>query len=356
MVRLFVFVLSLFALRSALAQPQRLALVIGNDSYSAVSPLVNARADANAIAQALTKSGFKVTLRTNVDLNGFKQALRTFKAELRGGDEAIFFFAGHGVELSGANFLLPTDIKGDTEDQVRDDAVPLQRVLEDMQDRKTGFALAIIDACRNNPFRERGRAIGGRGLAATNAATGQMVLYSAGTGQRALDQLGPRDPVKNGVFTRVLLREMQKPGVPVADVLRNVREVVAQLAKSVGEEQVPAIYDQSLGRFYFTQPVVAERTPDLSPTQLEARFWDDTKAAGNKEAFEAYLKEYPTGRYANLARANIVRLSTPVATAPPPVVVAPPQPAPSGHFAAPTTPEALRRVLVATGAYWGSPQ
>ena len=94
-----------------------------------------------------------------------------------------------------------------------------------------------------------------------------MVLYSAGTGQKALDRLGPLDPISNGVFTRVLLREMQKPGVPVGDVLRNVREVVAQLAKSVGEEQVPAIYDQSLGRFYFTQPVVAERTPDLSPCE-----------------------------------------------------------------------------------------
>jgi len=167
-----------------------------------------------------------------------------------------------------------------------------------------------------------------------------MVLYSAGTGQKALDRLGPLDPISNGVFTRVLLREMQKPGVPVADVLRNVREVVAQLAKSVGEEQVPAIYDQSLGRFYFTQPVVAERIPDLSPAQLEARFWDDTKAAGNKEAFEAYLKEYPTGRYANLARANIVRLTTPVATAPSPVVVAPPQPAPAAS--APPQPPALR--------------
>ncbi|MBM4231910.1 MAG: hypothetical protein FJ184_14470, partial [Gammaproteobacteria bacterium] len=220
--------------------------------------------------------------------------------------------------------------------------VPLQRVLEDMQERKTGFALAIIDACRNNPFRERGRAIGGRGLAATNAATGQMVLYSAGTGQKALDRLGPLDPISNGVFTRVLLREMQKPGVPVADVLRNVREVVAQLAKSVGEEQVPAIYDQSLGRFYFTQPVVAERIPDLSPTQLEERFWDDTKAAGNKEAFEAYLKSYPSGRYADLARANIVRLTTPVATAPPPVVVAPPQPAPA--LSAPPAAAAISHV------------
>jgi len=133
---------------------------------------------------------------------------------------------------------------------------------------------------------------------------------------------------------------MQKPGVPVADVLRTVRQQVAQLAKSVGEEQVPAIYDQSLGNFYFTQPVVAERIPDLSPTQREDRFWDDTKAAGNKEAFEAYLKSYPSGRYADLARANIVRLTTPVATAPPPVVVAPPQPAPP--TSAPLQPTALR--------------
>ncbi len=245
----------------------RIALVIGNDSYKGVAPLANARADARAIAQALERAGFKVTLKLDVDLGSFKSALRSFKAQVSGGDEAVFYYSGHGVQLGAANYLLPVDIKGDSEEQVRDDAVPLQRVLDDLQEQKARFTLAIIDACRNNPFRQTGRAIGGRGLAPTTAATGQMVLYSAGTGQQALDRLGQGDKNPNGVFTRVLLKEMDKPGVPVNDVLRNVCEEVVELAKGVGHEQVPALYDQSLGRFYFRagdSAQVAVSTPQLT--------------------------------------------------------------------------------------------
>ena len=308
---------------------RRLALVIGNDSYKHVAGLTNARADATAIARALQKAGFKVTLKIDADLSGFKEAIRTFKAEVAGGDEAVFFYAGHGVELRGSNYLLPVDVKGNEEDQVKDDAVPLQRVLEDLQDRKARFTLAIVDACRNNPFRDAGRAIGGRGLAPTSAATGQMVLYSAGTGQQALDRLGERDPVRNGVFTRVLLKEMERPGIPVNEVLRNVREQVASLAKTVGKEQVPAIYDQSLGTYYFTPPNGVNQSPvlaqipartELSAIQLEEKFWEDTKSAGNREAFEGYLEIYPKGRYSSLARANISRLSSAQGISVPPVV------------------------------------
>ena len=110
----------------------------------------------------------------------------------------------------------------------------------------------MIDACRDNPFKTAGgRAIGGRGLAPTTAATGQMVIFSAGAGQQAMDKLGPTDKNKNGLFTRVFLKEMQKPGVSVDRVVRNVRNEVVGLAKSVGHEQVPAIYDQVVGEFYF---------------------------------------------------------------------------------------------------------
>jgi hypothetical protein len=95
-----------------------------------------------------------------------------------------------------------------------------------------------------------GRSIGGRGLAPTSAATGQMVIFSAGAGQQALDRLGPTDKEPNGLFTRLFLREMQKPGQPVDRVLRSVRSEVARLARSVGHEQTPALYDQSLGDFF----------------------------------------------------------------------------------------------------------
>jgi hypothetical protein len=145
------------------------------------------------------------------------------------------------------------DIRGDNEEQVRDEAIQLQRVLDDMQERRTGFMLAIVDACRDNPFKTVGRAIGGRGLAPTSAATGQMIIFSAGSGQQALDKLGPRDTDPHGLFARLFIRAMDKPGLPVDRVLRQVRSEVARMARSVGHEQTPALYDQSLGDFYFRQ-------------------------------------------------------------------------------------------------------
>jgi cyclophilin family peptidyl-prolyl cis-trans isomerase/uncharacterized caspase-like protein len=230
---------------------RRLALVIGNDGYQHVGALRNARADAQAMAKGLEATGFSTTLRLDVSEKELKAALRTFKSQLQGGDVVVFFFSGHGVQLGGANYLLPIDIRGDSEDQVKDEAIPLQRVLDDLQEQKAKFSLAILDACRNNPFKSTGRALGGRGLAPTTAATGQMVLFSAGAGQQALDSLGGQDRNANGLFTRVLLKEMRKPGVSVDRVLRNVRTEVVKLARGVGHEQVPALYDQALGEFFF---------------------------------------------------------------------------------------------------------
>jgi hypothetical protein len=232
--------------------PHRKALVIGNDRYLPVAPLVNAVADAESMARTLQAVGFTVTRHINLDEKQFKQALRDFRMRVQGGDEVIVFFAGHGVQLGAANYLLPTDIRADHEEQVKDEAIPLQRILDDLNDRKAKFALAVVDACRDNPFQSKGRSIGGRGLAPTSAATGQMVMYSAGAGQQALDRLGPNDQERNGLFTRVLLREMTVPGQSVDRVLRNVRNEVVKLARGVGHEQTPALYDQAIGEFFFS--------------------------------------------------------------------------------------------------------
>jgi hypothetical protein len=236
------------------AATQRLALVIGNDSYSKIPALVAARNDARAMAEALQKVNYRVTLHLDLDQRGMLAAVRNFKAQVQGGDEVVFFFAGHGVQLGPANYLLPVDLAADNEEQIRDDALPLQRVLDDIAEKRARFSLAIIDACRNNPFagKGHGRSIGGtRGLAPTTAATGQMVIYSAGTGQQALDSLGEKDPVKNGLFTRVFVKEMLAPDVPIDRVLKNVRLQVRDMALRVGHEQVPAIYDQVAGDFFF---------------------------------------------------------------------------------------------------------
>lgn len=298
---------------------RRIALVIGNDSYQSVSRLENARADARAMARSLELSGFAVTLKLNVTEKAMKETVRHFKNQVGGGDVAVFYYAGHGVQLGATNYLLPTDIRGDSEDQVRDEALPLQRILDDLQDQKAKFSLAIIDACRDNPFKSGGkRAIGGRGLAPTTAATGQMVLFSAGANQQALDKVGPGDRNPNGLFTRVLLSEMNKPGLPVDRVLRNVREQVVALARSVNHEQVPALYDQSLGEFYFRPgsssqlaPAAASapiNVPPVEPEATEAALWREIAGGNSREEFEAYVRRYPAGFYTGQARERIEQI------------------------------------------------
>ena len=237
--------------RNQIINTNRKALIMGNDGYKDVPTLMNARSDARSMSATLNKLGFDVSTHFDLSERGMKDAIRNFKSKINGGDEVVVYFAGHGVQLGATNYLLPVDIRGQSEDQVKDEAIPLQRLLDDLQDTKARFALAIIDACRDNPFKNTGRSIGGRGLTSTSAVTGQMVMFSAGTGQQALDRLGPDDKEPNGLFTRILLQEIQKPGVPIERIVRNVRNEVAKLSRSVGHEQVPAVYDQTLGDFFF---------------------------------------------------------------------------------------------------------
>jgi hypothetical protein len=294
---------------AAPVQAKRLALVIGNDSYQNVQPLKNARSDAKAIAAELKAVGFDVTLKQDLTQKMMKSALRDFKAQVAGGDEVVFYFSGHGVQFGGTNFLVPVDITADSEAQVADDAVPLQRILDDLTEQKARFSLAIIDACRSNPFKEAGRAIGGRGLVPVTPATGQMIMYSAGAGQAALDNLGPHDNDPNGVFTRVLIQEMRKPGVPAGTLLKDVQSDVVDLAHGVGHEQVPALYDQSLGKFYFrpgapsaaangapaSAPAAAIHVP--TPAELDESYWLEIKGSTDASDYTSYSKSFPKGMH-----------------------------------------------------------
>jgi Caspase domain len=294
------------------ADARRLALVIGNDSYQHADALTNARADARAVADALRASAFQVTLKLDVTQQAMKEAIRTFKSGVAGGDEVIFYYAGHGVQLEGNNYMIPVDTAGENADQLKDDSVSLQRVLDDMQDQKARFTLAIVDACRDNPFKSNGRALRTRGLAPVMAADGQAVLYSAGAGQEALDNLGPRDKDPNGVFTRVLIREMKTPGLSFDQVIHDVRNQVVQLAKSVDHTQTPGYYSQFTGDFYFIPPgaVPAATTAmaangsqrsGLDPKQIELAYWESIKDSRDVADFQGYLKKYPHGEFADLA-------------------------------------------------------
>ncbi len=233
----------------------RKALVIGNNAYTSVTRLQNARGDAIAMAEGLSGVGYSVTLITDATRSSMNAAIRRFKSQLAGGDEVVIFYAGHAVQIQNVNYLLPIDIAAKSEDGIRDDAVELQRILDDVSSQKAKFTVAVVDACRDNPFQLiNGRSIGGtRGLSPTTAATGQMIVFSAGTGQQALDNLGAADKDTNGVFTRVFLKHLKRPGVSIDQMVRDVREEVYTLAKSIGHDQVPAVYDQVLGRFYFVK-------------------------------------------------------------------------------------------------------
>jgi TPR repeat protein len=318
---------ALGVLMADLAQAARVALVVGNDRYANIAPLKNARADAKAMARALEDAGFEVDLVQDLGRNELNGTLRQFKAKVSGGDEVVFFYAGHGVQLGGANYLLPVDVKGDSEDHIKDDAVHLQRVLDDLAEKQARFSLAIIDACRDNPLRGRGRNFATRGLAPTGAATGQMIVFSAGTGQQALDRLGEHDPVPNGLFTRVLLQEMSRLTTPIDRVLKNVRSEVARLAKIAGHEQVPAIYDQSLGDFYFqrggalagsepaTRPVAPAPSPVGSAPEIlaaaagpESALWSAVSASHTIEDYKTFLSRFASGAFADEARNRIALL------------------------------------------------
>ncbi len=313
------------------ATEKRVALVIGNDSYQDVPKLERAASDARAVGQQLKKVGFEVMSYSNLGRREMNQAIGQFVDKVSGGGVGIFFYAGHGVQAGGSNFLLPVDIKVKNEQDLIDEAVDMQRVLERLADAKAKLSLLVIDACRDNPFKKaHGRSIGaGRGLAIPQAPSGTLVVYSAGIGQQALDKLSDADNNPNGLFTREFLPLIATPNLRLDEAVRRLRSTVIAKAKSVGHDQNPAIYDQTDGDFYFISgpvtiniqappaaaPVVAR--PDAATVELE--FWSSIKASSDKADFEEYLRKYPQGSFAGIARNRIKTLGAPPVAAVQPV-------------------------------------
>ncbi|KOR27343.1 hypothetical protein TI05_19235, partial [Achromatium sp. WMS3] len=213
--------------------------------------LRNAVNDAKAIRTELTKRDFEVLYHPDATRKQMFNAIDDFIKRLSSNTVAIVFYAGHGMQIEGSNYLLPIDIKAKERDVV-DDGINLRKLLNQMGAKQTKFSLAIIDACRNNPLKGHGRSAGARGLTNPRSSTGVVVLYSAGENQQALDRLGNNDPNPNGLFTREFLKSMQEPGLNVREVINKTRTTVYAKAKAVGHEQMPAIYDESVGSFVFT--------------------------------------------------------------------------------------------------------
>jgi hypothetical protein len=311
---------------SSIAGKERVALVIGIDRYAqlpADKQLRKAGNDAKAIAEALSDVGFKVSLGENVGRREFNRLWARFLNRLSPGDVAAFFFSGHGVELSGENFLIPADIpklSGNDEPLLRDEAISMQRLLADLRDKRPRVNLLIIDACRDNPFSDGlGRSVGAtRGLARVNPPSGTFMMYSAGAGQKALDRLSNSDQNPNSVYTRSLLPLIKQEGLRIQDVAIRVRRKVHKLAKRIGHTQRPAYYDEVLGTFYLAGKTDKRRDVRVEDTAQDdqdystasrderdiARAWNAIADTESCAAIDAFLRRYSDGIFAELARAK----------------------------------------------------
>jgi hypothetical protein len=179
------------------------------------------------------------------------RALVAFEGELQPGDRALFFYAGHGFEISGANYLLPTDVPTAQANRigiVRDAAFSVESIIDGIRESGARLTVLVLDACRDNPFAPSGRA-GAKtgGLARVDAPEGVFVLMSAGAKQEALDRLSNDDSEKNSVFTRTFLVELAKPGRTLVEIAKATQVGVKTLAATIGYEQTPAYYDQVIG-------------------------------------------------------------------------------------------------------------
>jgi len=343
-------VVSLIMSGAAVAQTRH-ALVIGIDEYTDVAPLQKARNDARAIHAVLTTAGFQSDLVLDAGQIPLLTALNNFAGRINPGDEVVVFFAGHGVEIDGRNYLLPADVPQalpGTEILVTARALALDTLTSIIEGRGARVSLIIVDACRDNPFPRQGtRSLGtSRGLGRVpSAPEGTFILFSAGLGQAALDRLSDDDPDPNSVFTRVLIENITEPALPIHEVARRVRTEVRQIARTVGHEQFPAVYDQFDGTFFLVPAVATSPEPERAQAATDLclellPLWQMISESGDASTMEAFAASYaercPT--LSALAASRITQLRSTPSNAVQDAV----QSAPS-----PTSPEASPEVSVA---------
>src|SRR5579871_5344059 len=252
----FVIAVALAALAVPAQAAKRVALVIGNNDYKNVPKLQKAVNDARTMGDTLKQLGFSVMVAENQNRQQFSQTLLAFDNALGPGDTAFFFYAGHGFEIGGQNYLLPTDVPAATEGQeelVRDASVLADRIVERLQNKKVRTSILVFDACRNNPFERSGtRAVTGEGGLApmTQMPEGVFLIFSAGYKQTALDRLSNDDNNPNSVFTRTFAKELMQPGESLVEVAQHTRHLVNELAESIGHKQFPAYSDQMVDNVF----------------------------------------------------------------------------------------------------------
>ncbi len=338
------------------ADGRRVALVVGNDAYQAQGVLRNAVNDARAVASALGEVGFAVTRVENADRARLTSALAEFARSLRSDDVALFYFAGHGVQVDQENYLMPTDYAGQTASALRFDAVSASDVQEML--RPARMAMLVFDACRNNPYRG---VRGGTGLAPMEAR-GTLIAYAAGAGEVAADAA---PGASNGLFTSKFVEALREPGLTASAMFMRVRREVVSASN---EEQWPAVYNDLLSDFVFRPSATVAVGPTGDPlsvvaadgvaatvrAQQETVFWQSIQGSTDPADFEAYLELFPNGTFSRLARNRLPAPGGPAGDASP--GADPPRDGPGGGEVFRDCPSCPELVVIPAGEFWmGSP-
>jgi len=291
----------------ALAQ-KRVALVIGNSSYDKVARLTNPSSDAGLVADTLKAAGFdSVDLRRDLKVNDMRRALRDFVDKTGDADVAVVYFAGHGIEVDGVNYLIPTDAVLDRDRDIYDEGLPLERVLVSVEPAKK-LRLVILDACRDNPFMKTmkrtlaSRAIG-RGLAKVEPTSpNTLIAFASKAGSTASDGDG-----KNSPFTAALVNHVTKPGLDLRKAFGYVRDDVL---KSTNNRQEPYLYGSLGGDDLSLVPAKPSATgPQADPQSAVRRDYELALQAGERDAWESFLRAYPDGFYADLAKVQLRKIA-----------------------------------------------
>ena len=310
---------------SALAG-RRVALVIGNAAYQNASSLSNTINDATAMTRLFVKAGFDVIeSRTDLGVVAFKRAIRDFMFTAHDADIAVVYFAGHGIEIRGSNYLIPVDAKLRSEYDAEDEAVSLERIILAVEPAKQ-LRLIILDACRDNPFISRMerslavRALTG-GLAPVEPNHGNtLIAYAAKGGSVSYDGDGPNSP-----FTTALVKHITEPGLDIRIALGRVRD---EVLKMTANKQEPFVYGSLGGATIALVP--AAEGQDRASRKLGSvdskynirRDYEFAERVGTQKAWESFLRVYSTGFYASLARAQLAKLNETAEKASPPVIAA----------------------------------
>jgi uncharacterized caspase-like protein len=304
---LVLIVSTLFGCTAALAE-KRVALVIGNSAYANVARLGNPANDAGLMADTLKAAGFdNVDLRRDLKIPEMRRALRDFVDKSRDADVAVVYYAGHGIEVDGVNYIIPVDAALERDVDIYDEAFSLDRILATIEPARQ-LRLVILDACRDNPFAKTmkrtiaSRAIG-RGLAKIEpTSSNTMIAFAAKAGSTASDGDG-----KNSPFTIALARHVAKPGLDLRKAFGYVRDDVL---KATGNRQEPYVYGSLGGDDLSLVPAKPVATgPQADPQAAVRRDYELALQLGTRDGWNAFLSQYPDGFYANLARGQLNKIA-----------------------------------------------